>query len=143
VALPTAWASWSEEVRNPQSFVKQQLKEQAVKQIKIATADKPKDLATKYAEVKNKAKEFGFDAVTELKKDVVEKAMTDKKKKADFLVELDVVGKKGIVQLVCDVQGVMRSVIGRKQIETAEEYKKYHGLAKLQSLKDFEKEIGV
>ena len=60
--------------------------------------------------------------------------MTDKKKAADFVVEVDTSGKTIIAQLVCDVKGAMRSVIGRKEIRTVKEFQDAVMLAKNQAL---------
>jgi hypothetical protein len=109
--------------------------------IPIASAKTPKDLKTTYDKVKSASKDYGFTSVTNLKEDVVSKAMTDKKKAADFVVELEIKGKVAIVQLVCDVKGAMRSVIGRKEIKTVEDYENASALAKLQAFKKFKEEL--
>jgi hypothetical protein len=106
----------------------------------IATAKKPTELKAAYEKAKTAAKDYGFTAVTNLKEDVVVKAMTDKKKPADFIVELDITNHP-IVQLVCDVKGVMRSVIGRKEIKSVDDYKNAKGLAGLQSMQKWSKEM--
>ncbi len=105
--------------------------------IVIATAEKPKDLATTYTKVKELAKGYGFTAVANLKEDVVGKAMTDHKKKAEFVVELEVSNDKATVDLVCDVgKGKMKSVIGRKEIKKVEDYVHAEKLAKNQNLNE-------
>ena len=107
--------------------------------ILIASAKAPKDLKTIYDKVKTESKGYGFSAVANLKEDVVSKAMLDKKKGADFIVEVEVKDKLAIVQLVCDVKGAMRSVIGRKEIKSVDDYKNAVALAKIQSFKDWTK----
>lgn len=109
--------------------------------IVIASAKTAKDLANVYAKVKTDAKGYGFSAVTALKEDVVSKAMTDKKKPADFVVEVDTGNKAIMAQLVCDVKGAMRSVIGRKEIKTVKEFQDATMLAKNQALARTAKEI--
>ena len=94
-----------------------------------------------YAKVKTDAKGYGFTAVAALKEDVVGKAMTDKKKPADFVVEVDTSGKTIVAQLVCDVKGAMRSVIGRKEIKTVKEFQDAVMLAKNQALAKVAKQI--
>ena len=107
----------------------------------IASAKAAKDLTAAYAKAKTDAKGYGFTSVTALKEDVVGKAMTDKKKPADFIVEVDISGKVMIAQLVCDVKGVMRSVIGRKEIKTVEDFQHATMLARNQALAKTAKEI--
>jgi hypothetical protein len=109
----------------------------AKEKIVIATAAKPADLKKTYEDVKAHRKDYAFDAVTNLKEDVVAKTMTDKKKGADFVVELEVSGEIAIAQLVCDVgNGAMRSVIGRKEIKSVDDWKSAKGLAKSKFLND-------
>ena len=110
--------------------------------IQIASAKAAKDLAATYAKVKTDAKGYGFSSVTALKEDVVGKAMTDKKKSADFVVEVDISGKVMIAQLVCDVKGALRSVIGRSEIKTGDDYAHATMLAKNQALAKAAKEMG-
>ncbi len=57
--------------------------------IAIASAKTAKDLAGVYAKVKNDAKGYGFTSVAALREEVVGKAMTEKKKPADFIVEVE------------------------------------------------------
>jgi hypothetical protein len=89
----------------------------------LGTAKKADELAKVYSEVKTAAKDYGFKAVAELKADVVKKAMADSKKAADFIVEVDA-AKTMTVQLVCDVKGKLRSVLGRNEIKSVDDYKK-------------------
>ena len=103
--------------------------------IVIETAKDAKKLDETYTKVKGLAKGYGFKSVAELKGDVVKKAMADAKKQADFIVEADIAGKSLIVQLVCDVKGKMRSVIGRSEIKDKKEFQQATALAKVQSLK--------
>jgi len=107
----------------------------------IANAKTAKDLGSAYDKAKSASKAYGFSAVTSLKEDVVGKAMTDAKKGADFVVEVET-GKVFMVQLVCDVKGVMRSVIGRKEIKTVEDFKSATALAKNQAFQKTAKENG-
>ena len=109
--------------------------------ITIASAKAAKDLAGVYAKVKTDAKGYGFSAVTSLKEEVVGKAMTDAKKPADFIVEVDTSGKSIIAQLVCDVKGAMRSVIGRKEIKTINEFQDTVMLARNQALAKVARQI--
>ena len=102
--------------------------------ILIETAKSVKDLDGVYTKVKNGSKGYGFTAVAALKDDVVKNAMTESKKSADFIVEVDFVGNSIIAQLVCDVKGKMRSVIGRREIKSKEEWEKAVSLAKNQAL---------
>ncbi len=110
--------------------------------IVIASAKDAKELKATYDKVKTSAKGYGFSAVTALKEDVVGTAMTQKKKPADFVVEVDVSGKMMIAQLVCDVKGAMRSVIGRKEIKTVKDFQDATHLAKNQALQKTAKELG-
>ena len=100
----------------------------------IATAKKADELAGTYAKVKTLAKDFGFAKIAEMKDEVVKKAMTDSKKPAEFIVEVET-DKTMIVQLVCDVKGKMRSVLGRSEIRTAKDYTSAKALASNASLK--------
>ena len=68
-----------------------------------------------------------------MKSDQVKKAMTDGKKGADFLVEVDI-AKTMIVQLYCEVKGQMRTVLGRSEIKSIEDYNKAKALGKSASL---------
>jgi hypothetical protein len=106
----------------------------------IATAKKPADLKAAYDKAKAAAKDYGFTSVANLKQEVVAKAMTDKKKQADFIVEIET-KQHPIVQLVCDVKDVMRSVIGRKEIKTLEDFKSAKALAGIQAMQKWSKEI--
>jgi hypothetical protein len=109
--------------------------------ITIASAKTAKDLAGVYAKVKTDAKGYGFTAVTALREEVVGKAMADKKKPADFVVEVDTSGKSIIAQLVCDVKGGIRSVIGRREIKSVKEFQDAVMLAKNQALAKVAKQI--
>jgi hypothetical protein len=104
----------------------------------IASAKTAKELGAAYDKAKSAAKGYGFSSVTSLKEEVVGKAMTDAKKGADFVVEVDT----GIVQLVCEVKGSMRSVIGRKEIKTVQDFKSASALAKNQAFQKTAKENG-
>ena len=108
--------------------------------ITIASAKTAKDLAGVYAKVKTDAKGYGFTSVAALKEEVVSKAMTDSKKPADFIVEIET-SKVFIIQLVCDVKGAMRSVIGRKEIKTVKDFQDATALAKNQALAKVAKQI--
>jgi hypothetical protein len=108
--------------------------------IAIASAKTAKDLAGVYAKVKNDAKGYGFTSVAALREEVVGKAMTEKKKPADFIVEVET-SKFFTVQLVCDVKGAMRSVIGRKEIKSVKDFEDAVMLAKNQSLAKVAKQL--
>ena len=107
----------------------------------IVSAKSPKELGAAYDKAKASSKGYGFSSVTALKEDVVSKAMTTSKKAADFVVEVDT-GKVLIVQMVCEVKGAMRSVIGRKEIKTVDDFKSATLLAKNQALQKTAKENG-
>lgn len=107
----------------------------------IASAKTAKELGAAYDKAKSAAKGYGFSSVTSLKEEVVGKSMTDAKKGADFVVEVDT-GKVFIVQLVCEVKGSMRSVIGRKEIKTVQDFKSASALAKNQAFQKTAKENG-
>ena len=100
----------------------------------METAKKPADLDDTYKKVKAAAKDYGFTSVAELKSDVVKKAMTDSKKAAEFVVEVDI-DQAMMVQLFCEVKGKMRSVLGRSQITSVEQFKAARALAKNGNLK--------
>lgn len=112
------------------------------KKITIASAKTAKDLKATYDKVKNDAKGYGFATTTALKEDVVGAAMTKSKQPADFVVEVadNGKGKPIIAQLVCDVKNSLRSVIGRREIKTVEEYKQAVSLAKVQAFNDVRKQ---
>ena len=107
----------------------------------IASAKTAKELDGAYAKAKSASKGYGFTSITSLKEDVVGKAMTDAKKGADFVVEVDT-GKVFIVQLVCEVKGSMRSVIGRKEIKTVDDFKNATARAKIQAFQKTAKANG-
>jgi hypothetical protein len=100
----------------------------------ISSAKTAKELGAAYDKAKSAAKSYGFSAITSIKEDSISKAMTDGKKGADFVVEVDT-GKVFIVQLFCEVKGTIRSVIGRKEIKTVDDFKSATALAKNQSFK--------
>jgi hypothetical protein len=101
----------------------------------ISSAKTAKDLGKAYDEAKKEAAKYGFTAVTALKEEVVAKAMTDTKKPADFVVEVDINGPVMLCQIYCEVKGSMKSVLGRKEIKTVDDYKKATALAKNANLK--------
>ena len=107
--------------------------------ITIASAKAAKDLAGVCQGDRRQG--LRLTAVAALKEDVVGKAMADKKKPADFVVEVDTSGKTIMAQLVCDVKGAMRSVIGRKEIKTVKEFQDAVMLAKNQALAKVAKQI--
>jgi hypothetical protein len=109
------------------------------KKITIASAKTPKDLKAAYEKVKTDAKGYGFTAVAALKEDVVSAAMTKAKQGADFVVEVEDKGKLIIAQLVCDVKNSSRSVIGRREIKTVQEYQQAVSLAKVQAFNEIRK----
>ncbi len=109
----------------------------------IDSAKKSAELDKVYGQVKSHVKDYGFDTVTALKTDVIKKAMDEAKKPADFVAEYDFVNKSLIGQLVCDVKGKMRSVIGRSEIKSKEDFKKFKGLAASKNLSKNFDEMGV
>jgi hypothetical protein len=109
----------------------------------IDAAKKSAELDKVYGQVKSHVGDYGFGKVTELKTDVVKKAMDEAKKPAEFVAEYDFVNKTLIGQLVCDVKGKMRSVIGRSEIKSKEEFKKFKALASNKTLNKNFDEMGV
>ena len=101
----------------------------------ISSAKTAKDLDKAYDEAKREASKYGFTAVTALKSEVVEKAMTTAKKPADFIVEVDINGPVMLCQMYCEVKGSMKSVLGRKEIKSVDDWKKAIHLAKNANLK--------
>ncbi len=104
--------------------------------IVIESAKKPAELDGVYAKVKHEAAGYGFSTVAELKSAVVRQAMTDSKKPADFIVEVQTGDRHVVVQLVCDVKGKIHSVLGRAEIKSIDQLNKAVSLAKNQNLKN-------
>jgi hypothetical protein len=102
----------------------------------IATAKKPEELEDAYQTVKGHAKDYGFASVSALKAEVVKKAMTEAKKPAEFIVQAQSPGAhKGLfLDLVCDVNKKMSTVLARKELKTIKEYDSAKALAKLKNL---------
>jgi hypothetical protein len=101
----------------------------------ITSAKTAKDLDKACSEAAKEAKKYGFTTTTALKNEVVEKAMTTAKKPADFIVEVDVNGAAMLVQMYCEVKGSMKSVLGRKEIKSVDDWKNAIALAKNANLK--------
>lgn len=106
----------------------------------LGTAKKSSDLAAAYNKAKSEAKQFGLDVSTNLKEEVVATAMDQKKKPAEFYIDIDTVPGMIKLDFVCEVAGGVKSVLGRKAIKSVEEYKKMASLAKLVHQKTVEKE---
>lgn len=101
----------------------------------ISSAKTAKELDKAYSEAAKEAKKYGFTTTTALKTEVVEKAMTTAKKPADFVVEVDINGAAMLVQMYCEVKGAMKSVLGRKEIKSVDDWKNAIALAKNANLK--------
>ena len=107
--------------------------------IPIASAKTVKDLKTISDKVKTESKGYGFTSVANLREEVVGKAMTDKKKPADFIVEVEIKDKIALVQLSAMSKAACGRSSGERKSSPSKITRMPSWLAKFQSFKDWTK----